>query len=461
LVLLSIQWIPHFLVFLIDLSIWYSVWSAMVGAYSALTTRQGAVRDMLGLREHFMRAPHAFCQRIMPPTSSVGVLASKNSPSQSDVTVIDTATSVKKKLAPPPTTMKLGKKGMSSNDLLSYQNSSGSGNGGGGSSSDETKSMQERIEGTDGRLTEYLDVRTQRWVAFAKVWNGMLNNLRNSDHLSDSELESYEFNKYEWASKPIYLPSFQTVALVERSVQGLILSSIAYHNEKVPEKKLLIWEKFIGSMSVTAQEGVSEAWELTTWSLEKLLGRMHAGDIIHIFQSMEKWSTSDDLYSKFDPSLVPSIINQISNITSTLKGCIIKRRKNPLVTEERRSGGAVVGHGSVSRTSSDGSGGGGGGGGGGSGSMKRSVSSGFLKSIANQQHHDQPEAATAPKIRFAKLEPFRKNFVLHDNVRDKIRDELRNLLNTLRTALKDKVALSAEAKDLVDRITFMLSMENG
>ena len=90
-VLITVWWLPHYLVFLIDLSIWYSVWSAFVGAFIALMSRMGAVRDTSSLREHFMRAPHAFCQRIMPPSSSIGIMASKSAPSQVDIGGIDTA----------------------------------------------------------------------------------------------------------------------------------------------------------------------------------------------------------------------------------------------------------------------------------------------------------------------------------------------------------------------------------
>ena len=81
-ILMVIWWLPHFLVFLIDLAIWFSVWSSLVGAYKAIMQRMGAVRGTENLREHFMKAPHAFCQRIMPPSSSVGFRNARGPPSQ-------------------------------------------------------------------------------------------------------------------------------------------------------------------------------------------------------------------------------------------------------------------------------------------------------------------------------------------------------------------------------------------
>merc|ERR1711871_1409790 len=82
-------WFPHFLVFIIDLSIFYSLWSSIVGAYVALVERQGAVRDSLTFRGHFMRSPVAFCQKIMPEDSYVSVQGTlKGSLSTSSITNI-------------------------------------------------------------------------------------------------------------------------------------------------------------------------------------------------------------------------------------------------------------------------------------------------------------------------------------------------------------------------------------
>jgi hypothetical protein len=69
--IIFVWWFPHFLVYCIDLSIWYSCWSSIVGGFIALVERQGAVRDSVSFRAHFMRAPMAFCQKVMAVTSKV------------------------------------------------------------------------------------------------------------------------------------------------------------------------------------------------------------------------------------------------------------------------------------------------------------------------------------------------------------------------------------------------------
>ena len=73
--LFFIWWFPHFLVYLIDLSIWYSLWSSFIGGFIALSDRQGAVRDSVNFRSHFMKSPIAFCQKLMPSSTRVSSAA--------------------------------------------------------------------------------------------------------------------------------------------------------------------------------------------------------------------------------------------------------------------------------------------------------------------------------------------------------------------------------------------------
>lgn len=71
--LILLLWVPHFLVYLIDLSIWFSVWGAISGGFEALIHRQGAVRDIPSFQNHFMRLPQAFCHFLMPLSSNLSL----------------------------------------------------------------------------------------------------------------------------------------------------------------------------------------------------------------------------------------------------------------------------------------------------------------------------------------------------------------------------------------------------
>jgi hypothetical protein len=66
LVLLFVWWFPHFLVYNIDLSIWYSVWSSLVGGSIAINAKLGVVANLGGIREKFYEASIA-CGRFLMP----------------------------------------------------------------------------------------------------------------------------------------------------------------------------------------------------------------------------------------------------------------------------------------------------------------------------------------------------------------------------------------------------------
>ena len=123
--------------------------------------------------------------------------------------------------------------------------------------------------------------------------------------------------------------------------------------------------------------------------------------------------------------------------------------------------------------------------------MKKSVSTGFLSALAGDMNdsstpsnsgsselnsnNNNGNAEANPsalktisddkqgqgKKAFTKLQPFRKGNELIDKVRDVIRDDIRALLNALRAALKVKSGITPEGQDVVDRITFILSLETG
>ncbi len=60
------------------------------------------------------------------------------------------------------------------------------------------------------------------------------------------------------------------------------------------------------------------------------------------------------------------------------------------------------------------------------------------------------------------MAPFRsKSSTVEDHLRDKIRDELRSFFTYLKSSLRTKGGMSSTGQDLLDRLTFILSVENG
>lgn len=353
-------------------------------------------------------------------------------------------------------------------DGSSYQNATG------------TTTTTRSAEG----VTEFLDVRSQRWVVFGRVWNEIICKLRETDHLSDTEKEILLFSTFDWFSKPIYLPLFQTAGCVETSMYALKEAATAYLEEQEPQKKLLVLESFNDSMDVTAMEAVTELWELLSWVFQRLLGQVHRVDVDSIVRMLGQWAGSDDILSKINADSITSLANLSANIIGSIKGCIAKRKKSPVVTADvlqrsneaakNSSNSAAINHAPTSSNSKSfvppsltlpG---------GGTKKLKKSVSTGFLSALegdrdsgandfasAVEANKGSQETTTSTTRRYAKLEPFRQAVVFADNVRDKVREDVRNLLHGLRNMLKVKGGVTAEGQDLVDRITFILSMESG
>jgi hypothetical protein len=493
--IMFVWWFPHFLVYLIDLSIWYSCWSSIVGGFIALVDRQGAVRDSKTFRAHFMRSPMAFCQKLMATSSQVGA--------RSSIGVFPSTASLAglvppSKPSPPPPIIpqksERPKKALSSADLrnilfsppeapsspaIDSESNGGWNEYGDGNGSSTAPESQRSADG----VTEFLDVRSLRWIVFGRVWNEIINHLRDHDHLSDSEKEILLFSSFDWFSKPIYLPLFQTAGCVETSMYALKEAAANYLAEEEPQKKLLVLDTFNNSTDVTTKEALAETWELLSWVFQKLLGSVHQVDVVTVVRVIGQWAGSDDIFSRINADGIANLAVLAANIVSSLKGCIGKRKKAPVVTPDvierakdndknafsltvpdsrksltSNSNGLALGNGIKK--------------------IKKSVSTGFLSALeggdsrdASNEASDFTSAVEAKKgsqeststttQRYAKLHPFRKAVVFADNVRDKVREDVRNLLQGLRNLLKVKIGITTESQDLINRVTFILSMESG
>ena len=471
--LMFILWVPHLLVYLIDMSIWYAVWSSGIGAVVALVERQGAVRDPSTFREHFMRSPAAFCQKIMASNSYVGGALQRNISTAS----ITNLSGKFKALPMDPERLMVdeknsrssfaSKRSYSSADLHTTMKL-------GGSASDSRQGTpQQSFHGSDnddillGDLSEFLDKRSMRWVVFATAWNEIVENLRKTDHLSNAEVENLSFSHFDWLTKPVYLPLYQTAACVESTVHMFKEAAILFRSEAVPQAKLLALERFKADLDVTTLEAVGEFYELTSFVLTSLLGPQHMIDIRFILDKLFEWAENDEIFVKVDPTKVSAILGSLENISATLKECISTRKKAPVVTEEllvklkaaeKAAKRAAQEAGTLDMSPTrDMSGNG----------MRRSVSTGFLAgvdsnadsstdlnfSVTNGSSHHRGR-------KFEKLQPFRKQLALMDHTRDKVRDDLRSLFGNIRSALTSQQEDLA-SKDIKDRLIFLASLENG
>ena len=85
-----------------------------------------------------------------------------------------------------------------------------------------------------------LYIHVYSWSVFAAVWNEVIERLRLTDHITNIEKENHLFSTFTWLSKPVYLPLFQTAGCVETAIYSFRESSIEFHKETEPVKKMKV-----------------------------------------------------------------------------------------------------------------------------------------------------------------------------------------------------------------------------
>ena len=322
-------------------------------------------------------------------------------------------------------------------------------------------------------VEEFLDVRSQRWVNFSDVWNEVVTALREGDLLSNFEMETLLFQHFDFLLKPVYLPLYQTAGRVETALHDYKNAATNFHQERAPHKKMLIADQLKRSFDVPTWEAVEELWELVSWMMEILMGPVHKSDLTYILGKISVWAAADDLYGFMDMKNLPAILNQVCSIATVLKGSIKKRAKAPIVSVDmlnsyaNESPKSSLTH-SPGKSKDNVSG----------GSIKKSISTGFLSAYvnmtpqgntpANEMHaKDDKASVNVNAVRtYKKLQPFRSVDILRDQTRDKIREDVRGILSNLKSSLRkggtgDNSHVSGDVQEVLDRITFILSMEHG
>lgn len=437
-ILIVVWWFPHFVVYLIDLSIWYSVWASLAGGFVALIERQGAVRDFRTLRSHFIRAPLAFCQKIMPENS---IINQKSSGIAASTVVLDQLvppehhdshhSHFQQNISYPTFNSKAPVRSASSADFMTLQGNSSSGNDNGKkeTSNPDTKSTQQS-------LNEFLDVRSQRWIIFGRVWNDIIKHLRDTDHISNSEKDILSFTTFEWLTKPVYLPLFISAGCVENSAILFRDTLSEYLNEPDPEKKLLIIENFHEGCDTSMSESMHEALELLVWISSTLLGSTHTQDFEFVAENFSTWGKNDEIFSRLNGDQIFNLLNVASSFISSLKGGFSKRSNKPLLSEEEIQKLNFESSKNKSNSST---------------AMKRSMSTGFLVNMGEENGDKVKKSAAVP------VSP-----VIHDPYRDKIREECRNFLNSLCNILRGtSMATSPASLGTIDRLNFIMKFEHG
>eukprot|EP00611_Tribonema_gayanum_P022145 TRINITY_DN4392_c0_g1_i8.p1 TRINITY_DN4392_c0_g1~~TRINITY_DN4392_c0_g1_i8.p1 ORF type:complete len:2019 (+),score=952.03 TRINITY_DN4392_c0_g1_i8:563-6058(+) len=287
----------------------------------------------------------------------------------------------------------------------------------------------------------FLDVRTQKWAAFAAVWNEVINQMRLSDVISNAEQDMLKFHKFTGFSKPVYLPIFQTAGSVELAVNIMADEASMFNLEDIGHDSAAVAKKHEQSLRQrimsdrTVREAVSEVWELGAYFLRHMLGPVHEADMARIEVIMMSWMVSEDVLPHVRLERIASVVADVTAIFTILHQSLPRR----ISTRAKEKAPPLQAAAAPSTRSSS------------SGGMKRAVSTGGLSSLqggsgfesGGRRSNMTPRNATAPVL---------------DKTRDQVREKLRPLLNSIRGMMKTSAGDGGVVQDLLQQV---LSQEQG
>ena len=341
LTLIFLRWSPAFLVYCLDCSIWFALWSGVVGTYVGMDEGLGRVKSFGELRQCFMDAPLAYCSHLVAQaalpsltreTETDRELRNRRRKSLSGQMgdLMASSPLASSKQAPSPTAsfnslakaraLPNFKSALNLSSLLNEPHSGSSSASGSGNESaahpTETSGLLKHkklnAEATGSReylrsyVTEFLDshaIKGRQWVIFASAWNEVIDSLRASDQLSHAEQAMLKFDSFQGFLKPIYLPVFQTAGLVEQAT-ALACSTFANAPNGWQRAHGGRWglqggleQMEAGRQVATAlkrdvcmHEALAEAWELFAWLVGQLLGPTHAQDVTTVVDTLNMWA---------------------------------------------------------------------------------------------------------------------------------------------------------------------------
>uniref|UniRef100_A0A7S4EG16 1,3-beta-glucan synthase n=1 Tax=Pseudo-nitzschia australis TaxID=44445 RepID=A0A7S4EG16_9STRA len=388
--LLILRWLPQFIVYLIDMSIWYAAWQAFAGTAVGFSDNLGDIRSLEDIRNNFGRAPELFCKKMLSPDAG-----SRRGSSASFL-------------------------GTSQNNLAASESSSLLG----GPNSQRLQSYVNRL----------LDVRIQKWVMFSAAWNEIIDYFREEDIVSNAETDNLKFSQFDGFSQAIYLPVFQTAGAIDDVLSELERPAEDYTDINTGLYTDATYFEPI-SEHVTKQTAVSEVWELGAFLIKQTFGPIHSVDIDAVGGTIQSWAEDGCLSSKLELQKTRGAMKSLIEAIKILEKGIKKRKPaaKPRSNYKKKLG-MKKSAGGMRR-----------------GGMRRAVSAGSLGTLDVSEPQNNKDEL---------VEDVLSGEPMVDAVRDQVRDKLRNFIMSIKSMFKCKSG-DNESRDILDRLTFLASMENG
>ena len=189
--------------------------------------------------------------------------------------------------------------------------------------------------------------------------------------------------------------------------------------------------------NVTMRTAVSEVWELGNYVLLKLLGSVHNDDMTIIMSYILKWVESGSMSDHMEITKIRGVVKALVDLVNVVDKGLSRR----ISASKRRSTGQSTAKSEPAGPPARG--------------IRRSISASSLSVAHNNAATSKPSRQTTIGSLIPSAD---ENVMMADALRDSARDKLRALVNALKGILNRS---NPESKDIMDRLTFAMSMENG
>ena len=294
-VVIFVRWLPLLIMYMIDLQLWFMLWTALYGTVIGCQLHIGEVPDMGTVRERFLLAAENFNRKIV--SDRVGL------------------ESVAEKPMPPPAFARKGKKATDSIGGALRQ---------GMQLADLQASLLQEAMGV---ADESGEIRNESLQYFAEAWNAVLHDMRMSDLISDRELELLVFRLWTSAgggahfSRCTYLPVFCTAGKLNEAFNTARTIAAEAEDSSLRKRQSLELQLHADLASnFEAQEAVCEFVELTQWLLAGLVGARHEPSVKSFVGAVGKLVASGSALDMLQASKLPALSNAVVDLAKAVLG---------------------------------------------------------------------------------------------------------------------------------------------
>ncbi|EGZ28172.1 putative glycosyl transferase family 48 protein [Phytophthora sojae] len=311
--LIFLNWMPFFLVFCVDITIWNSIWMAFTGTFVGFSSHIGEIRNFSRVRTAFSRAVDAFNAKVIARNSKTGLQISESTGMSYGSTSLGHEVLDRVAGGADPTSRILSQRRTSVHDdetpLLSF--------------SRRKQTPMERQA-----------ARRRKWFSFSVAWDTIIDSMRADDLISNKEKALLQFHRLDGYQREIYLPQFQLAGCFE-NFTSTILDIYSSNDGKVSERVLQDKLLEILSESPMVEESVEEIWELANWVLVNVLGPCHTNDVKYITSVLNSWAARG-VFRALNLQKIAPCGRALAGLVSLLKSNVRAWKNNAKVIPVRK-----------------------------------------------------------------------------------------------------------------------------